>query len=43
MKKILENKPNRKRIINISYKDKEYVPYFDIDKKDFEYIILKLN
>ena len=43
MKKMLENKPNRKRIIDISYKNKEYVPYFDIDKKDFESIVLKLN
>lgn len=43
MKKMLENKPNRKRITDISYKDKEYVPYFDIDKKDFESIVLKLN
>lgn len=43
MKKMLENKPNRKRIIDISYKDKEYVPYYDIDKKDFENIVLKLN
>ena len=43
MKKMLENKPHRKRITDISYKDKEYVPYFDIDKKDFESIVLKLN
>ena len=43
MKKMLENKPNRKRITDISYKDKEYVPYFDIDKKDFESNVLKLN
>ena len=43
MKKMLENKPSRKRIIDISYKNKEYVPYFDIDKKDFESIVLKLN
>lgn len=43
MKKMLENKPNRKRIIDISYKNKEYVPYYDIDKKDFESIVLKLN
>ena len=43
MKNMLENKPNRKRITDISYKDKEYVPYFDIDKKDFESIVLKLN
>lgn len=43
MKKMLENKPNRKRIIDISYKEKEYIPYYDVDKKDFESIVLKLN
>lgn len=42
MKKVLI-KPNRKRIINIKYTDKEYVPYYDIDKTDFEELVLKLN
>ena len=28
MKKMLENKPNRKRITDISYKDKEYVSLY---------------
>lgn len=43
MDKILKNKPNRKRITDITYTDERYVPYFDIDKKDFEGIVLRLN
>ena len=43
MEKILKTKPKRKRIIDISYDDNDYIPYFDIDKKDFESIVLKLN
>lgn len=36
-------KPDRKRITKIKYTDKEYIPYYDIDKEDFEELVLKLN
>ena len=35
--------PNRKRKISISYNDKDYTKYYDIDSTDFEYLVSKLN
>lgn len=35
--------PNRKRLINISYTDKDYVKYYDLDLNDFTAIVLKVR
>lgn len=35
--------PNRKRNTNISYTDKDFVKYYDLDLKDFTDIVVKLH
>ena len=35
--------PNRKRICTLSYTDKEFEPYYDLDKSDFKTLVLKLK
>lgn len=35
--------PNRKRLINISYTDKDYVKYYDLDLNDFTNIVVKVR
>ena len=35
--------PNRKRLIQISYTDKDYCKYYDLDQSDLNYIIDKLR
>ena len=35
--------PNRKRLTNISYTDKEYTKYYDLDINDFTSIVVKLH
>lgn len=37
------NTVNRTRKHNISYKDPEYVKYYDLDSADFEYLVSKLQ
>lgn len=35
--------PQRKRKLTISYNDKEYTKYYDLDSTDFEYLVSKLQ
>lgn len=35
--------PHRKRNCSISYSDKDFTPYYDLDLSDFEYLVSKLQ
>ena len=35
--------PNRKRKLNISYKDKDFAQYYDLDLEDFTNLVVKLH
>lgn len=35
--------PQRKRMLTISYSDKDYTKYYDLDSTDFEYLVSKLK
>ena len=35
--------PNRKRKVDISYDDKDYTKYYDIDLNDFQSLLIKLK
>lgn len=43
MDNILVNKPKRRRNVSAKYTNKDFCPYFDIDKEDWANLVLKIQ